>query len=124
MLKNPSIKSASPHLTSPEQNQNIWAGGGILTATVHVQPELNSQRAENVQFRLDGKKVDEAQTGLSYTFDNLDRDSHILALSVVDKKVKVLITSKSVLFHVHRKSTAKNRQPAQPQAIATIIRGN
>ena len=42
---------------------------------------------------LMAKKVDEAQTGLSYTFDNLDRDSHILALSVVDKKGKVLITS-------------------------------
>jgi hypothetical protein len=109
-------------ITSPEQNQSIWAGGGILTATVSVQPELNSQRADKVQFKLDGKKVGEPQTGLTYSFENLDRGSHILAVSVVNNKGKILKTSKSVLFHVHRKSIAQNGQSSQPQPIATITR--
>ena len=118
-IKKPKYKIS---ITSPEQNQSIWAGGGILTATVSVQPELNSQRADKVQFKLDGKKVGEPQTGLSYSFENLDRGSHILAVSVVDNKGKVLKTSKSVLFHVHRKSIAKNGQSSQLQSIATITR--
>ena len=120
-VKKPKYKIS---ITSPEQNQSIWAGGGILTATVSVQPELNSQRADKLQFKLYGKKVGEAQTDLSYTFENLDRGSHILAVSVVDKKGKVLKTSKSVLFHVHRKSIAKNGRATQPQAIATLTRSN
>lgn len=118
-IKKPKYKIS---ITSPEQNQSIWAGGGILTATVSVQPELNSQRADKVQFKLDGKKVGEPQTGLSYSLENLDRGSHILAVSVVDNKGKVLKTSKSVLFHVHRKSIAKNGQSSQLQSIATITR--
>ena len=91
---------------SPEQNQSIWEGGGIFTATVSVQPELNANRADQVQFKLDGKSISGPQPGLSYTFENIERGSHILAVSVVDKNGKVLKTSKSILFHMHRNSIA------------------
>jgi len=63
-----------------------------------------------VQFKLDGKKVGEPQTGLSYTFQNIERGSHILTVSVVNKKGKVIKASKSVLFHMHRNSVAQNGQ--------------
>jgi hypothetical protein len=106
-LKKPKYKIS---ITSPEQNQSIWTGGGVLTASVSVQPELNVNRADKVQFKLDGKKVGEPQTGLSYTFQNIERGSHILTVSVVNKKGKVIKASKSVLFHMHRNSVAQNGQ--------------
>jgi len=90
----------------PEQNQSIWEGGGIFTATVTVQPQLNANRADQIQFKLDGKAVSGPQSELSHTFENIERGSHILAVSVVDKNGKVLKTSKSILFHMHRNSIA------------------
>jgi|GEM_PF-445244 len=111
-LKKPKYKIS---ITSPEQNQSIWTGGGVLAASVSVQPELNPNRADKVQFKLDGKKVGDPQTDLSYTFENIERGSHILAVSVVDKKGKILKTSKSILFHMHRNSITKNGKPSQPQ---------
>ena len=118
-LKKPKYKIS---ITSPEQNQSIWTGGGVLTASVSVQPELNVNRADKVQFKLDGKKVGEPQTGLSYTFENIERGSHILTVSVVDNKGKVIKTSKSVLFHMHRNSVAQNSKAAV--SLATVANKN
>jgi len=93
-------------ITSPEQNQSIWKGGGVLSASVSVEPALNAKRKDKVQFKLDGKKVGDPQAELSYAFENIERGSHILTVSVVDKKGRILKTSKSVLFHMHRASVA------------------
>ncbi|MFT7234878.1 MAG: hypothetical protein ACI9QV_000447 [Methylophagaceae bacterium] len=92
-------------ITSPEQNQSIWTGGGILIASVSLQPKLSTGRADLLQFTLDGKNIGDAQTGASYNFENIERGSHILAVSVVDKKGRILATSKSILFQMHRSST-------------------
>lgn len=91
-------------ITSPEQNQSIWTGGGVLTASVVVRPELSSARGDLVQFTFDGKNVGGPQSSLSYTFENIERGSHILAVSIVDKNGRVIKTSRSVLFQMHRNS--------------------
>lgn len=94
-------------ITSPEQNESTW---GSITASVSVQPRLKANNQDKVQFKLDGKNVGEPQTGLSYTFDNVERGSHILVASVVDNNGKVLSTSKSVLFQMHRTSVINNNR--------------
>lgn len=91
-------------ITSPEQNQSIWTGGGVLTASVSLQPELSTGRADLLQFKMDGRNVGDAQTSLSYNFENIERGSHILTVSVVDKKGRTLATSKSILFQMHHYS--------------------
>jgi hypothetical protein len=91
-------------ITSPEQNQSIWTGGGVLTASAVVRPELSSARGDLVQFTFDGNNVGVPQSSLSYTFENIERGSHILAVSVVDKNGRVIKTSKSILFQMHRNS--------------------
>lgn len=57
-------------ITSPEQNQSIWAGGGIVEVTVTITPELNSKRGDKLQFKLDGRNIGEPQSSTSYTIDN------------------------------------------------------
>jgi len=96
-------------IVSPEQNQSIWEGGGIFTAQASIQPELNVDKTDLVQFKLDGKPVGEPQTTLSYTFENIEHDSHILTVSIIDNTGKTIKTSKSILFHMHRNSVA-NKQ--------------
>ena len=96
-------------IVSPEQNQSIWEGGGIFTVSASIRPELNADRADQVQFKLDGAAVGEPQTSLSYTFEGVERGSHILTVSVVDKKGKILKTSKSVLVHIHRNSVINSQ---------------
>lgn len=107
-VSSPSETSKQPKynisIMSPEQNQSLWEGGGIFTATVSVQPGLNANRADQLQFKLDGKAVSGAQSELSHAFQSIERGSHILAVSIVDKNGKVLKTSKSILFHIHRNS--------------------
>jgi len=95
-------------ITSPEQNQSLWAGGGLIDVNATIKPELNQKRGDLVQFKLDGKKVGEPQSSGSYTLENVDRGSHILTASVVDKKGKTLKNSKSILFHIHRQSITQN----------------
>lgn len=93
-------------IASPEQNESIWDGGGTVTIAVNISPALNSERADQIVFKLDGQRVGEPQSSTSFTLTNIDRGSHIVVASVVDKAGKVMKNSKSILFHIHRRSVA------------------
>jgi len=90
-------------ITSPAQNESFQNPESI-TVTVNISPVLNAKRTDKLQFKLDGKPVGKASTLTSTTLAEIERGSHILVVSVVDKTGKVLKKSKSVLFHVHRRS--------------------
>jgi len=92
-------------ISSPAQNESFQNPESI-SVTASISPELNLIRADKLLFKLDGKKVDKASTSTSITLTEIERGSHILVVSVVDKTGKVLKKSKSILFHVHRQSVA------------------
>ncbi len=95
-------------ITSPEQNESIWDRGGTVIIAVNISPALNSERADLIVFKLDGQRVGEPQSRTSFTLTNIDRGSHIVVASVVDKVGKVMKNSKSIVFHIHihRRSVA------------------
>lgn len=92
-------------ISSPAQNETFQNPESI-TVTAVVTPELNGVRADKLLFKLDGKPVGDAQKETSVTITELERGSHILVVSVVDRTGKVMKKSKSTLFHVHRASVA------------------
>ena len=100
----------APHyklsITSPTQNQS-FQNPETITVTVGVKPELSELRSDKLLFKLDGKSIGKPQISSSITLADLERGSHILVVSAVDKSGKVLKSSKSVLFHVHRRSVAQ-----------------
>lgn len=90
-------------IISPAQDES-FQNPEEITVVAAVSPALNSKRADKLQFKLDGKPVQSPQQGTSISLSALERGSHILVVSVVDKSGKALKRSKSILFHVHRRS--------------------
>ena len=93
-------------ITAPAQNES-FQNPETVSVTANLLPELNAIRADKLLFKLDGKPVGKPQSATSITLTELERGSHILLVSVVDKTGKVIKSSKSVLFHVHRRSVAQ-----------------
>lgn len=104
-------------VVSPEHDQSIRDNAGTVTIEVHVQPELNQERGDLIQFQLDGQVVGQAQPSTSFTLTNIDRGSHIVVASVIDKTGKILKRSRSVLFHLHRRSLINNPAKVNPNAL-------
>jgi len=93
-------------IVSPEQNQSIH-NPEVVSVVASVSPELHGLRSDKLLFKLDGKDIGEAQESMTVNLSGLERGSHILTVSVIDKTGAVLKRSKSVLFHVHRRSVAQ-----------------
>jgi hypothetical protein len=104
-------------VVSPEHDQSIRDNAGTVTIEVQVQPELNQERGDLIQFQLDGQNVGQAQPSTSFTLTNIDRGSHIVVASVIDKTGKVLKRSRSVLFHLHRRSLINNPAKVNPNTL-------
>ncbi|MBE0438831.1 MAG: DUF4124 domain-containing protein [Gammaproteobacteria bacterium] len=94
-------------ISSPKQNEAFWSNGGMVDVTVTVEPELSTQRNDQLLFLLDGKPIGQAQSDLTITLQNVERGSHILVVTVVDSQGEILQRSKSVLFHLHKRSIAQ-----------------
>ncbi|MDH5357203.1 MAG: DUF4124 domain-containing protein [Gammaproteobacteria bacterium] len=94
-------------IVSPKQNESIWENAGNVGVNVELTPELNTERGDQLMLKLDGVQIGEPQVASSFTLTNIDRGSHVLVVSVVDKMGKVLRRSVSVLFHLHRRSVAQ-----------------
>lgn len=101
-------------IVSPEYNQSIWGNTETVTVEVAIEPELSQERGDMIQFQLDGKKVGNAQSSTSFFLTNIERGSHIIIASVIDKAGKVLKRSRSVLFHLHRRSLINNPPKVNP----------
>lgn len=100
------IEIATPHyaivITSPNQNETLRENAGNVIVEINLAPELSADRGDKLIFTLDGNLKSAAQDTNSYTFENVDRGSHIASVSVVDKNGKVIKSTKSVLFHLQR----------------------
>jgi len=96
-------------ITSPVQNQTFQNPESVPVVAT-ILPKLNKERADKLVFKLDGKPVGSPQTPSNTVLTELERGSHILVVSVVDKKGKVLKRSKSILFHVQRHSVINNKK--------------
>lgn len=94
-------------ITAPSQNEAIRENAGNVTISTSVIPALNAERGDKLIFSLDGQLKSETQDATSYIFMNVDRGSHIVTVSVVDKMGNTLKTSKSILFHLQRTVVAR-----------------
>ena len=97
-------------IISPEYDENLWGTGGTASVSVNISPRLNAKRGDQVVYILDGVDVGEPGFSTSITLTNLERGSHTLVASVVDKAGKAIKNSKSILFHIHQQ-TARRPTP-------------
>jgi len=102
-------------IMSPTQDETVRDNPGNVTILAGVNPELNIEAGDRLQFYLDGKPVGEASEAEKVTIPNVDRGAHTVAVAVVDTAGKELKRSDEVRFYLHRQSiNFPNRNPPKP----------
>jgi hypothetical protein len=87
-------------ITNPSLNETIRDNNGNVAVIIDLAPALRS--GNSITLFMDDKELLKGKTQTGFTLNNVDRGSHTLRASVVDKNGEVLISSKSVIFHLHR----------------------
>jgi len=89
-------------IVSPMDNATIPMGAGIFDVAVDTTPELGD--GESLELYLDGEKVGEAQTALSWTLTYVIRGAHKLEAKWVSEDGSILATSEPITVFVLRPS--------------------
>jgi hypothetical protein len=89
-------------VTQPEPNQSFYDDSGTVNVSVDLTPPLDSAKNHGIIFTLDGHTSSDIQTQTEYSFTGVERGSHILVVSIVDRAGHTLKKSKSLLFHLHK----------------------
>ncbi|PWQ98810.1 DUF4124 domain-containing protein [Leucothrix arctica] len=100
------------NVIAPKQSQAIRANDGDVSVALSFSPKLRP--GDKIVFNLDGKEV---LTGTSKVANmtNLDRGSHTLTVSIINRLSRKLISSEAIKFVVLR-STTLNKKPLNPYA--------
>lgn len=109
-LNSPEIPSYQLRIITPADDESIWVNNGNVSVTMIVEPDLDTERGDQILVELDGTQVGPAQSETSFQFNNLSRGTHTLAAMVVDSTGTVLTNSSSVTFHLHRTSILNKKQ--------------
>ena len=90
-------------ISSPAHDATIRDNTGNITVTVVIDPNLRIKRGHKVTIELDGIVMATTTSGQA-TLSNIDRGSHTLRATVVDRDGKALSSSSANTFHLHRAS--------------------
>ncbi len=85
-------------IVQPKMNETIRNNNGNVEVKIKVVEELSSQ--DSITLYLDGKEVRKGMHGTSTTLSQVERGSHTLRASVLDKNGVSLISSSSIIFHL------------------------
>lgn len=87
-------------ITQPESNATIRDNSGSVFVSGGIKPIF--KRGFKVQLRLDGKIYEKPQTHSMFALRNIDRGEHQIKLELLDEKGKVIASSDTVTFYMHR----------------------
>ncbi|WED44188.1 DUF4124 domain-containing protein [Legionella cardiaca] len=87
-------------IIQPEDKATIRNNQGKLIVNVHINQLLRPNY--QLILVLDGKKVKQSKTTLTFILNGIERGTHNLVVEVLDEKDSVLFTSKPVIFYMHR----------------------
>ncbi len=93
-------------ILSPEDGANIHSAPGNITIALQLEPVL--QDAHRLRLLLDGRPTP-AQQSPEFRLQYLDRGTHQVQAQVIDAQKRVLITSDTHTFYMHRPSRLFNR---------------
>jgi hypothetical protein len=89
-------------INSPQDNATIRDNTGSLYISGRVIPKFKF--GHMVQLYLDGIKYQKPQNHSIYSLHNIDRGEHKIKMDLLDDKGKVIASSKSITFYMHRAS--------------------
>jgi hypothetical protein len=89
-------------IVQPEMNETIRNNTGDVQVSMILKPGLAP--GDSITLYLDGKEVKKGSVQTSLALKNLDRGSHTLRASVFNKNGSVVISSRSIIFHLQREA--------------------
>ena len=92
-------------IIQPENNATIRDNTGSAFVSARIKPIF--KRGLTIQLYLDGKPYKKPQTHSMFVLRDIDRGEHQIKMSILDDKGKVIATSSSVTFYMHRISVIK-----------------
>jgi len=109
VAEEPETKYLSLSVFQPSNDETIRNNEGNISITLKLIPELNTREGHYINFYLDNKLIKKKSTSLSISLKDVDRGSHNIKAEVRNKKGKILKTSPSSVFHLHRVSILHKR---------------
>jgi len=92
-------------INQPENNETIRDNTGSVYIAGRIRPVFKN--GFEIQLYLDGKKHLKAQTRAMYILRNIDRGEHQIKMDLINNKGKVIASSKTTTFYMHRISVIK-----------------
>jgi hypothetical protein len=102
---------SSVTITKPRMNEVIRSNVGQVEVAIEIEPGLRAD--DTLTLYLDGRISLKNQTQTTFVLNNVERGSHTLRTTVIDKNGAVLIASKSVIFHLYKETVEE--KDSQPQ---------
>ena len=105
----------SVSIVSPANGATFHDNTGNISVSVQVTPPLRSDLGHKLELSLDGVPQGAPGVATQFSLSNVDRGTHNLQASVLDKDGRTLISGSSV-FYLHRHSVinAPNAPKANP----------
>lgn len=94
-------------IVKPELNATIRSNIGDVSVAVNLTPAL--RHGDSITLYMDGKELLKGKSQTSFSLSGIDRGSHTLRATVISSDGTELISSKSILFHLHKVSVLKKK---------------
>jgi len=92
-------------ITQPEPNGTIRDNTGSVSVTARVKPIF--KQGLTIQLYLDSKPYGKPQSFAHFLLRNIDRGEHQVKVTIQNQSGKVIASSKSITFYMHRASVFK-----------------
>lgn len=89
-------------VTQPEDNATVRDNTGSVHVIGRIKPIF--KQGYKIQLLLDNKPYEKPQSHSMFVLRNVDRGEHQIQLQLLNQKGKVIASSKSVTFYMHRAS--------------------
>jgi len=105
----------SMSFTEPADDATVRNNLGVVQISIELDPPLMTRRGHKVQFYLDDKPHGIPVESTAIGFSNIDRGTHSVSASVVDKDENPVMSAEPVTFHMHRESINNLKNPNNPK---------
>lgn len=92
-------------IIQPEKNATIRDNTGSVYLSARIKPIF--KQGLKIQLYLDGKPHNEPQTHAMFILRDVDRGEHQVKMSLLDDKGKIIASSETITFYMHRATINK-----------------
>jgi hypothetical protein len=92
-------------ITQPANNATIRDNTGSVYVSGRIKPIF--KQGLKIQLKLDNQPYEKPQTHSMFVLRNVERGEHQLKMDLINDKGKVIASSESVTFYMHRASVIR-----------------